>query len=426
MSKNKGKDIELTNRNDIADFILQEFVINNEDENQSVKDVLDNIPLLEENGLAYVNSNYCIFGYDRMYINQAKFIVACKMMHKYNKSLKNFRKDIDNDEFGGSETNYSNINKKLVESVKYTLSTGTYLAKIDENNYLVLDIKNGVDKDDFDIKYTFSIIGKNFKKYKKKYLHKCDKMLKLVDTQEDECIFKNGSLTNTVFKPFDQFIYKDKDKLIKYIDNWIKNIPIYYNKYNMISKLSILLYGKPGNGKTTLSKTIAKYLKIKLVEEINSDYFTENRPKSGRSRHSARYSEPRVFAIDDIDTLCNSREKDTSKENLEKIQMLLSFLDNPPSFYYKASDGIKYPVSIVIATTNYIDRLDDAVKRYGRFDLKIEMPEFDKEDAQAMCNLYELKLEDLFPNCSDDNFNVTPAQLQAICMENVDNKIKNK
>ena len=81
-------------------------------------------------------------------------------------------------------------------------------------------------------------------------------------------------------------------------------------------------------------------------------------------------------------------------------------------------------MSIVIATTNYYDKLDEAVKRYGRFDLKLEMNDFNKEQAEEMCSLYDLKLSDLVNNSDDINFTISPSYLQALCLENIDKALK--
>ena len=130
--------------------------------------------------------------------------------------------------------------------------------------------------------------------------------------------------------------------------------------------------------------------------------------------------------IDDIDCVCKSREESEDKENLEVLSNLLSFLDNPGTFFYKAKDGLYYPISIVVASTNYYDRLDDAVKRYGRFDLKIEMKDFGIDEAKEMCAVYDLTLEDVLPNKVENkkDFTISPAHLQALCLENIDKGLK--
>lgn len=56
------------------------------------------------------------------------------------------------------------------------------------------------------------------------------------------------------------------------------------------------------------------------------------------------------------------------------IKQLLQFLDSSQS-----------PNNVIfIATTNYIDRLDHALVRKGRFDLKIELDDFNKDTARKM------------------------------------------
>ena len=109
------------------------------------------------------------------------------------------------------------------------------------------------------------------------------------------------------------------------------------------------------------------------------------------------------------------------------LQKLLAFLDNPPSYNYKIDDGDNYPVSVVVATTNYYNRLDAAVKRYGRFDLQIELKDFNRKEAEEMCKLYDLKLEDVISKgINKPDFSISPAKLQAKCLEKIDTTLKHK
>ena len=113
-------------------------------------------------------------------------------------------------------------------------------------------------------------------------------------------------------------------------------------------------------------------------------------------------------------------------ENKNTVARLLKFLDNPPACYYKNkdSDDVQRSVQIIIATTNYYDKLDKAVKRFGRFDLQVEMPDFGKEESIDFCNLYDLQLEDICPKANNKNFRISPAELQALCISNIDKRIK--
>jgi SpoVK/Ycf46/Vps4 family AAA+-type ATPase len=228
--------------------------------------------------------------------------------------------------------------------------------------------------------------------------------------------------TEAIFKSFDQMVFEGKDDIIKYIDNWKKNIPR-YNEYGMIPKLSVLLYGDPGVGKSTFCKALAKYLDIHVIRSLSPQYFDNEENLNKQAGNTNHYTDA-IYSIDDIDTVCSSREEDSSKDNNKVISSLLDFLDNPPSFYYKADDGKYYLVSIVCATTNYIDRLDKAVKRSGRFDLKIEMKKFDRKEAQMMCDIYGLKLEDIYKDEINDDTTFVPAHIQALCTENIDNNLK--
>jgi ATP-dependent 26S proteasome regulatory subunit len=81
-------------------------------------------------------------------------------------------------------------------------------------------------------------------------------------------------------------------------------------------------------------------------------------------------------------------------------------------------------VSILVATTNYFDKLDDAVKRYGRFDFQLEMDYFNFDEAEEMCKLYNVDIYTLFTSIDKETFSISPAQLQAMCIENIDNALK--
>ena len=78
---------------------------------------------------------------------------------------------------------------------------------------------------------------------------------------------------------------------------------------------------------------------------------------------------------------------------------------------------------VVFVPTNYIDKIDPAVKRFGRFDLQIEMKDFTLDEAKDFCALYDLTIHDVVDKVEKD-FTISPAKLQALCMENIDKSLK--
>ena len=162
------------------------------------------------------------------------------------------------------------------------------------------------------------------------------------------------------------------EKIVNHIDRFLSQ-ESFYNERELLFKTGILLYGNPGTGKSTVAKVIASHYdrdvlsvnipkldKLNLTalsEAINSDYH--------------RY----IVLLEDIDTLFLDRENSSSsREDNAVINKLLQFLDSNTS-----------PNNVIfIATTNHISKLDSALLRDGRFDIKIEMKGLTEKDAIRM------------------------------------------
>ena len=129
----------------------------------------------------------------------------------------------------------------------------------------------------------------------------------------------------------------------------------------------ILLTGSPGTGKTLLAKAIAGEAGVPFFQVPGSS-FEEIYVGVGASRvrslfKKAKAKAPSIIFIDEIDAVGGKRyEKNNYAE--QTLNQLLVEMDG-----FDENTGV-----IVIAATNHVDILDEAITRAGRFDRKIYIP----------------------------------------------------
>ena len=112
-----------------------------------------------------------------------------------------------------------------------------------------------------------------------------------------------------------------------------------------------------------------------------------------------------IVLLEDIDCVIGNRESDDDVENKKNVNKLLQFLDSTSS-----------PSNVIfIATTNHIEKLDDAILRDGRFDLKVNISNINESTAAQMCKSFGItdskKIKRLFKD-NNENGKVNPAKLQ--------------
>lgn len=130
----------------------------------------------------------------------------------------------------------------------------------------------------------------------------------------------------------------------------------------------ILLFGKPGNGKTFMAEALAGELRLPLltltVGAVVSKWIGDAPSRIPEVFAEARAHAPCVLFFDEVDSLMTDRDNMNSSEDSGKtVNILLTELVN-----------IRRSGVIVMAATNHLDRLDTAAIREGRFDFKIEVP----------------------------------------------------
>lgn len=237
----------------------------------------------------------------------------------------------------------------------------------------------------FEINIT--IFGKDYKKFYQDY------QTYIINNSPDISQFlnvtyiMNGHTENKLIvrKSFDDIFFKQKNEILQILNNFIQN-QNYYNSHGIIYKTGILLYGPPGSGKSSIARAIASYL--------DWDIYYIN--MQSNNRLPIYFENNTVFILEDIDCLVATRNNmDDEKLSLHEI---LNFID-----------GIISPHNaIFVATTNYLDHVDSALIRPGRFDYIFEVPYMDKDLALEMCKRFNVNNSIL----EDIKFPVSPAIIQ--------------
>ena len=139
--------------------------------------------------------------------------------------------------------------------------------------------------------------------------------------------------------------------------------------YEMGAKIprGVLLYGKPGTGKTLIAKAIAGEANVPFISMSGSE-FIEMFSGLGASRvrklfEKARKVSPCIVFIDEIDAIGSRRSNGSGAEteNNQTLNQLLVEMDG-----FDTEETI-----IVLAATNRPEMLDTALLRPGRFDRQI-------------------------------------------------------
>ncbi len=162
--------------------------------------------------------------------------------------------------------------------------------------------------------------------------------------------------------------------------DFIRN-PTRYSAYGARIPHGVMLYGPPGTGKTLMARALAGEAGVPFYAVSGSD-FVQMYVGVGASRvrelfKKAHKAERAVIFIDEIDALGKKRESG----NDEREQTLNALLTEMSGF--SGQEGV-----VVLAATNRLDTLDEALLRPGRFDRQIEVGLPGKEERLRILQVH--------------------------------------
>ena len=208
---------------------------------------------------------------------------------------------------------------------------------------------------------------------------------------------------------------EEKEELIEIVD-FLKK-PEKYAKMGAKIPRGVLLYGKPGTGKTLIAKAIAGEANVPFISMSGSE-FIEMFAGLGASRvrklfEKARRMAPCIVFIDEIDAIGARRTSNSGAEteNNQTLNQLLVEMDG-----FSSEETI-----IVLAATNRPEMLDKALLRPGRFDRQITIPTPDLKGRLEILKIHskdkkisdDLNLESI----AEDTAGFTGAELANILNE---------
>lgn len=176
---------------------------------------------------------------------------------------------------------------------------------------------------------------------------------------------------------------------IEHILSEVREAVAHFKNSEKLTKLGgkamkgLMFYGPPGTGKTLMAKAIAGEMDCSFIAATGSQ-FVELYVGMGAKRvreifAAARANAPCILFIDEIDAVAIKRGSNKSHSEYEQtVNEMLAQMDG-----FKDNSQI-----LVIAATNNLDTLDEALLRPGRFDRKIKVDLPSVEGRKEILSLY--------------------------------------
>merc|ERR1712084_31449 len=177
----------------------------------------------------------------------------------------------------------------------------------------------------------------------------------------------------------------------------------------------VLMYGPPGSGKTLIARAVANetgaFFFLINGPEIMSKMAGESESNLRNAFEEAEKNAPAIIFIDEIDAIAPKRDKTNGEVERRIVSQMLTLMD-----------GLKQRASVVvIGATNRPNAMDNALRRFGRFDREIDIGVPDENGRLEIFRIHtrNMKLdEDVDPeDVARETHGFVGADMAALCTE---------
>ncbi len=149
----------------------------------------------------------------------------------------------------------------------------------------------------------------------------------------------------------------------------------------------MIFWGPPGTGKTLFAKAMASEIgaAVTIVSgpELKSKWVGESEQQLRQIFHKARESAPSIIVFDELDSFASARGTYTgSGVEHSMVNQLLTEMDG---FH-------REEMVFVVGTTNFVEILDPALLRPGRFEFHLHIPYPDADARREIIRIYDRKM----------------------------------
>jgi transitional endoplasmic reticulum ATPase len=158
--------------------------------------------------------------------------------------------------------------------------------------------------------------------------------------------------------------------------------PELFSRLGIDPPKGVLLHGPPGTGKTLLARAVAAETDAQFFNiagpEIMGRHYGESEERLREIFEEAQENAPAIIFIDEIDSIAPKRDQVSGETERRIVAQLLTLMD-----------GLEPRQNVVVmAATNRVDAVDEALRRPGRFDRELVIGVPDIEGRREILGIH--------------------------------------